>query len=324
MIFWHKSMTSSTTLYTPVIFIIFRRPDVTAQVFEQIRLAKPQQLFIVADGPRNEAEATLCEQTRSITELIDWPCTVVRDYAESNLGCRKRVVSGLNKAFETVETAIVLEDDCLPNPDFFGFCQTLLEHHQDDERVWMISGDNFQNGKVRGDGSYYFSRYPHCWGWATWKRAWKNYEDDLVTWPKFRDSGLMKSIFENPREARYWANIFDVLTMHGKPDTWDYGWAYACWSGSGLTALPNQNLVANVGFGHGSTNTNDYVAGLANLPTNKILPVHHPTFLIRDAEADSYTARTIFLPSPISQILGKVKGKIKSEVKRIFNPTQKS
>ncbi|WP_017296824.1 hypothetical protein [Nodosilinea nodulosa] len=305
------------SLSTPVVFIIFRRPDVTAKVFEQIRLAQPKKLFIVADGPRNEAEILLCEKTRAITESIDWPCEVIRDYSKQNLGCRKRVVSGLSSAFESIDSAIILEDDCLPNKDFFTFCQMLLNHYQNDERVWMISGNNFQNGKTRGDGSYYFSRYPHCWGWATWKRAWKNYQDNIVKWPEFRDSGLLESVFENPKEINYWINVFDNLLSKGKPDSWAYRWAYACWSNSGLTILPNQNLVTNLGFGQESTNTTDYSKLLAYLPTGVAEVIHHPSFVVRHAEADAYTAKTVFLPSSTNPNIVKLKKMIKTILKKL-------
>lgn len=309
-------------LATPVIFIIFRRPDVTARVFEQIRRAQPQQLFIVADGPRNEAEAQLCQQTRTITDGVDWPCEVIRDYAEENLGCRRRIATGLNKVFESVDSAIVLEDDCLPNPDFFKFCQSLLDYYQHDERIWMISGNNFQGGRIRGDGSYYFSRYPHCWGWATWKRAWRNYQDDLKAWPEFRDSGLMESIFESPAEVKYWSNIFDSLVLKGKPDSWAYRWTYTCWINSALTILPNQNLVTNIGFGDQATNTKDYNKAQAGLPSGSLDSIKHPKFLVRHAEADLYTTKHVFLPSSGNVFLARLKGKIKKELKTIISVLQ--
>lgn len=303
-------------LLTPVVFIIFRRPQVTARVFEQIRLAQPKQLFVIADGPRNEEEALRCQDARRITEQIDWDCEVFRDYSDVNLGCRRRVSSGLNWVFDQVEDAIVLEDDCLPGPSFFSFCQTLLDYYRNDTRIWMISGDNFQDGKIRGDGSYYFSRYPHCWGWATWKQAWKHYQDDLSDWPTFRDSGLLNSVFENSSEIKYWSQIFDALVTQGKPDSWAYRWSYICWKNSGLTILPNQNLVTNIGFGQDSTNTSDYTKALADLPLGDTIKISHPSFLVRDFEADSYTFKALF-SSPVKFSMGTLKSKIKHLLKGI-------
>ena len=166
-------------LKTPVVFLIFRRPDLTARVFEAIRQAQPAKLLIVADGDRNEEEAILCQQARAVTEQIDWDCEVLTNFSDTNLGCKRRVSSGLDWAFSQVEEAIILEDDCLPHPDFFHFCSELLTHYKDDTRIWNICGHNFQDAQWRGDGSYYFSRYADPWGWATWQRAWKHYDKDL-------------------------------------------------------------------------------------------------------------------------------------------------
>ncbi|HEY9295856.1 MAG TPA: glycosyltransferase family 2 protein, partial [Phormidium sp.] len=207
-------------------------------MFQQIRAAQPSRLLVVADGPRNAEEVQLCQEARAVTEQIDWSCEVLRNYSDVNLGCRNRVASGLDWAFAQVEEAIILEDDCLPHPDFFDFCRTLLNYYRNDNRVWVISGNNFQNGHWRGDGSYYFSRYNHCWGWATWSRAWQHLDEDLSTWPKLRDSNLLGSILEDPVELRYWHNIFEKLYTENKPDTWDYRWTYTCWINNGLTVLP--------------------------------------------------------------------------------------
>lgn len=281
-------------LKVPIVLLVFNRPEVVARVFKEIREIQPQILFIVADGPRNELEKSLCGQARAVTEQIDWDCEVYRNYSESNLGCRKRVSSGITWAFEQVDEAIILEDDCIPHPSFFDYCQTLLDYYRNDERIMSISGDNFQNGQWRGDGSYYFSHYPHCWGWATWKRAWQKYDDDLALWEPLKASGLLSSLFNNPAEARYWTSTFDQLMMTGKPDSWAYRWAYSCWTNSGLTVLPNINLVSNIGFGTDSTHTRQKTHAQANLPTSSILEIKHPSFVVRDIFADNYTFKTVF------------------------------
>jgi hypothetical protein len=273
---------------TPVVFLIFRRPDLTALVFEVIRQVQPAKLLVVADGPRDESEAFLCQQTRALTEQIDWDCEVLRNYADVNLGCRKRVSSGLNWAFEQVEEAIILEDDCLPHPSFFKYCQELLAHYRDDKRIWCINGNNFQDGKWRGDGSYYFSRYNHCWGWATWRRAWKYYDKDLEGWPPLQASGLLSSIFEDPDEQRYWTQIWDRLYTENQPDTWDYQWTFNCMSNSSLSVTPNVNLVSNLGFRFDGTHTASD-SNLAAMPVADMRDIKHPLFVIRNVDADKYT-----------------------------------
>src|SRR5687767_13684909 len=167
---------SLTLRRTPVALLVFNRPQATARVFEAVARARPPRLLVVADGPRADRpdDGELCHQTRAIIERVDWPCEVMKDYSDTNLGCRKRVSSGLDWVFSNVADAIILEDDCLPEPSFFPFCEELLERYRDDERVAMIRAGNFLEGRRVASTSYYFSRWFHIWGWATWARAWKH------------------------------------------------------------------------------------------------------------------------------------------------------
>ncbi len=273
---------------TPVVFLIFRRPDLTARVFEAIRQAQPKKLLIVADGPRDQAEALLCQQTRAVTEQIDWDCEVLHNYSDLNLGCRKRVSSGLDWAFKQVEEAIVLEDDCLPHPSFFRYCQELLDRYRDDRRIWCISGNNFQDDQWRGEGSYYFSNYNHCWGWASWRRAWQHYDHDLENWPAFCDGRYLEAILDSSQEVQHWQGTFEKLHSLGKPNSWAYVWTFTCWQNRGLTALPNLNLVSNIGFGADGTHTLEE-SKWANMSVADIGQLRHPAFIARDRAADMYT-----------------------------------
>jgi hypothetical protein len=278
---------------TPIALFIFRRPDLTFQVFEAIRQAQPKKLFVIADESCNESESILCQQARAVTESVDWDCEVLRNYADKNLGCRKRISSGLDWVFEHVEEAIILEDDCLPHPSFFRYCQELLEHYREDERIWCISGDNFQDGQWRGDGSYYFSNYNHCWGWASWRRAWQHYDHDLSNWQTVRDGHYLSSILDSELEIKYWCDIFEKLDKLGQPNSWAYPWTFSCWQNSGLTILPNVNLVSNIGFRSDGTHiTGD--SKFANLPVKNIGKICHPSFLVRDRNADEYTFDHVF------------------------------
>jgi hypothetical protein len=275
-------------LNTPVIFLIFRRPDLTAQVFDQIRLAKPPKLFVVADGPRNEEERELCEQTRQIIETVDWDCEVYKNYSDVNLGCRERVSSGITWAFEQVEEAIILEDDCLPHPSFFGFCEELLDYYRNDKRIMHISGNNFQDGILRTSYSYYFSKFTHCWGWATWKRAWQYWKFSPEIWQEFKNQNLLDNIVDTDYEKEYWLTIYDNLFLKQNIDTWDYVWGFACKSQTGLSILPNKNLVSNIGFREDATHTTKK-SDSANLKTEAISYIKHPPFVHRHKQADIYT-----------------------------------
>lgn len=312
------------TCSTPIVFLIFCRPDLTSQVFEAIRHVKPKKLLVIADGPRNELEAILCKQARAVTEAVDWDCEVLRNYADENLGCRKRVSSGLDWVFEQVEEAIILEDDCLPHSSFFRYCQELLDYYREDERIWCISGDNFQGEQWRGNGSYYFSNYNHCWGWATWRRAWQKYDHDLSGWEIFRDSQYLNSILDNELEVTYWQDIFEQLYKTGKPNTWDYPWTFTCWQNSGLTILPNVNLVSNIGFRSDGTHLKNE-SKFAQLPVKDIQEIRHPLFVVRDKIADQYTFDNHFgglAMKKADSLLGRIKKKlspIKKQIEKIFS-----
>lgn len=293
-------------LDTPVAILIFNRPETTRRVFEEIRHVRPRQLLVVADGPRvnRPGEAEACAAARAIVAEVDWPCEVLTNYADANLGCKRRVSSGLDWVFSTVEEAIILEDDCVPHPSFFPYCAELLERYRDDERVMHISGSNFLFGQRQGEASYYFSRYAHVWGWASWRRAWRYYDVGIARWPSIKASLLGQ--FEHPQERRFWAAALDKV-YHGQIDTWDYQWSMACMERGGLAVQPNVNLVTNIGFGEDATHTTG-VSHLADMPANMIeLPLVHPPHIVRATQADDQVRRLFFMAgSPLQNLVKRV------------------
>lgn len=272
----------------PIAFIIFNRPRHTRETFASIRAQCPAKLFIIADGPRynHPTDDGLCMATREIVEQIDWPCEVHRNYAAKNLGLKSRVSSGLDWVFEEVDRAIVLEDDCVPHPDFFAFCDTLLQRYKCDERVSVITGNNFQGGHKRGDAAYYFSKYNHCWGWATWRRAWQHYRGDLPFWPEWSQTPDWPNKMPDPVERRYWAAIFERVKQQ-EIDSWAYPWTASVWYRGGLTATPNVNLVTNIGFGPVATHT-VAAENQEGLPVEPLGPLTHPDRVEQDRNADRY------------------------------------
>lgn len=296
-------------LTTPVAFLIFNRPDTTARVFEAIRQAKPPQLLVVADGPRPDRADDIekCKAARAIIEGVDWDCEVFTNYSDINLGCKNRVSSGLNWVFDTVEQAIILEDDCLPHPSFFRFCQELLDYYRDDKRIMAISGDNFQFGRKRTEYSYYFSCYNHIWGWASWRRAWQYYDVKMRLWQEIRDGNWLESILGESQSVKYWTKILQTYYDH-KIDTWDYPWTFACWIQNGLTILPNVNLVSNIGFREDATHTIGSKSRVANLPVKEMnFPLKHPPFLMRHVEADDFTQRNDYNLSLFTRLNNRLK-----------------
>lgn len=281
------------SLSTPVAFFIFNRPDLAERVFATIAQVKPAKLLVVADAPRSPAEAEKCQKTRSVIEKIDWDCELLTNFAEHNLGCGRRLSSGISWVFSQVEEAIILEDDTLPTPSFFNYCQILLERYRDDERIMHINGDNSLR-QHRNPYSYFFSKYMHCWGWASWRRAWNHYDYYMKSWTEFKHSSMFALACDNAYEMQYWSEIWDQ--MHEDPqirDTWDYQWTYACLT-QGLTITPNQNLISNIGFNRIDSSHATGSNPRANLPTTDIWTLYHPPFVVRDRDADAHTFDQIF------------------------------
>ncbi len=300
-------------LTTPVAFIIFNRPDTTERVFVEIAKAKPHTLLIVGDGPRpNRAgESERVAQTRAIIQRVDWPCNVLTNFSDVNLGCRKRVSTGIDWVFEQVEDAIILEDDCLPDPTFFRFCQEMLELYRDDERIGMISGDNFQFGRRYGQDSYYFSKYVHIWGWASWRSRWQGcYDESLKHWPLIRDSGRLRDLVLDDAEVGYWGEIFEKVFKR-EIDTWDYQWAFANWLTGRKSILPANNLISNIGFGRPDATHTFGESPFAELPVSPVdIPIKHPLALVINRAADQYFYKNHIRIFPLR--------KLKNIVRRTF------
>lgn len=283
---------------TPILFIIFNRPDTTQEVFNAIRAIKPKKLYVTADGARkgNQNDLINCPKTREIMN-IDWDCDLKTLYRDENLGCRNAVSDAITWFFNQEEKGIILEDDCLPDLSFFPFCEELLEKYKDDEQIMLISGDNFQNGKKQGEASYYFSRYNHIWGWASWRRVWEHYDVDMNTFPENKEKGFLNEIFSSKKARNYWLKRFEKA-YNGEINTWDYQWTYTIFSRNGISILPNVNLISNIGFGNQSTHTAKMNNKMANLPLGSItFPLTHPSKIKINLQADNYTFKTIFSPS---------------------------
>lgn len=295
---------SNFKLTTPVAFIIFNRPESTEKVFSEIAIAKPTKLFVIGDGPRTErfGEQEKVAAVREIIKRVDWDCEVITNFSSINLGCKKRVSSGINWLFEQVDEAIILEDDCLPDSTFFRFCQELLEYYRHDQRIGMISGDNFQYDNKRNNHSYYFSKYTHIWGWATWADRWtKTYDVNINNWPGIQTDNSLVDIVGNENEATYWKNIFEAV-YNGDIDTWDYQWVLANMSEGRLNIMPAVNMISNIGFNEDATHTTGS-SDLANMHRNSIhFPLDHPSGIFRNINADQFTYINFFKISLLKRL----------------------
>lgn len=284
-------------LTTPVALLIFNRPMETMQVFEEIRRARPTALFIIADGPRpgHPDDRQKCDAARAVVETIDWPCDVRRNYAETNLGCGRRPATGITWVFDQVEEAIILEDDCVPHQTFFRYCQELLERYRHDERIMAISGDNFQFGRSRTRCSYYFSMFPHCTGWASWRRAWRHFDYEMKLLPDVITGQYLRGILPNDASVFSWTEKFIEVYRTKDPHIWDYQWTFACWTQGGLAVLPDVNLIRNIGYGPEASHTFDHTCKTANLPVEAMkFPLVHPRHVMAHYEADLFTHKNNF------------------------------
>ncbi len=304
---------------TPVAIFGFNRPSLINQVFERVREVKPQQLFLILDGPRVNTpdDLTKCNMVKEILSRVDWPCETLRNYSKTNMGCRRRISSGISWVFEHSEEAIILEDDCVPDLTFFKFCAELLARYRNDSRVGMIAGhiEHFDPPRVNGC-SYYVDHFTTIWGWATWRRAWAKYDAELTNWPLAKEQDILMRVLKKQRYVKSWTRMIDRV-CEGKTDTWDTAWAFTLFYENWLCVHPKQNLVTNIGCGSDSTHTINVTSQWANQPTVPMdFPLVHPAHLIPDLWSEKRVQETLYSPSITKRIM--------SRAKKLFNPPKKN
>lgn len=275
------------TLHTPVVFCTFNRLDTAQRVFERIREAKPQKLYLISDCAREhvEGEADRVLAVREyIEQHIDWDCHVEKNYAKRNMGCGRRISSGLTWVFEREEEAIILEDDCVPELSFFRYCQEMLAYHRENTQIAMISGNNPMSACYTLEEEYTFSKVPFIWGWATWRRAWQKYDFDMSDYPLQKQKPVWKKTF--PLKA-YWVYMaeFDALYRH-EFDTWDYQWMYTIIKENWLAVVPAESHVFNIGFQEESTHTSKTPGWLIQDVKPVRFPIKHPAEIKWDNSFD--------------------------------------
>lgn len=283
------------SLETPILFMVFNRPDTTSKVFEVIRAAKPKQLFVAADGPREgkEGEHERCEEVRKIATAIDWDCELHTLFRAKNLGCGHAPAEAITWFFQNVKQGIILEDDCIPGPSFFSFCTELLNRYKNNEHIMHISGNNFISKNYGHGESYYFNKYFTAWGWATWRRAWAKYDFTVPFLPAFLVSEKFEQLVLNEQQKRYWEMIAGLVAGGKRSDIWDYQWLFTCWNNDGLAITPVVNLVTNIGFGTEATHTVDD-SKAAYVKSEQLQHLVHPSAIKRNKKVDNKTFVTYF------------------------------
>jgi hypothetical protein len=278
-----------TQFNTPVLFLVFNRPDTTQKVFDVIREIQPKYLFIAADGHRKNKPDDIqkCKETRTIVDQIDWKCELKTLFRDENLGCGKAVSSAITWFFNNVEEGIILEDDCLPNLSFFHYCEELLERYRENDEIMTIAGNNLYDGVVPSNVSYYFSAIPRIWGWATWKNSWQKYVFDANEISKKQFKLALNYRFQNSKIKRLWHWRFYLIRKH-QIDTWDFQLCFSVLINKGLSIVPCKNMISNIGFNENATHTFKSNSKISNVPTFDIGTLIHPSKINQCIEADEY------------------------------------
>lgn len=285
---------------TAILFIIFNRLDTALKVFERIREARPQRLYIAGDGPRigKPEEALLCDEVRDkILSMIDWPCSVKTRFQDSNLGCALGVSTAISWFFQFEEEGIILEDDCLPVSSFFPFCEELLTSYRHNNLVGVISGNNFQRSHRRSDDCFYFSGMTNIWGWATWRRVWEDYTLNLQS--IFTREDVVMSTFKRWRSrsiSNFFGRVYDMIAVDN-PWTWDYQLTISQIMHNRLQITPHNNLVMNIGFDDRATHTKGNKPHFLPLMHTSDLdfPLQYPSEVSINMNADKFYFRNVAL-----------------------------
>lgn len=298
----------------PILFLIFNRLDTTKEVFEEIRKVKPSKLYIACDGAREDkaSEKDKVQEIRLyVLKNIDWDCDVKTLFRDKNLGCKLAVSAAISWFFQNEEMGIILEDDCLPNNSFFKFCEECLEKYKNDERVFQINGISVINKELIKE-SYFFSKYNHIWGWASWRRAWKKYEIENNNFDK--DFHKIKKIFNSSSEKKYWYKVLKNY-FDGNINTWDYPWLFTIWKNNGVSIYPKYNMIRNIGMGHiDATHTIQEDEKITKAKLYDVKSIVHPSEIRINKELDKIDYNECFkIPNIFIRILRKVKKLSKRE-----------
>jgi hypothetical protein len=299
---------------TPILFLIFNRPETTRIVFDQIRQRQPRFLYIGADGPRENHpdDLALCAATRNILTAIDWECEVKTLFRDINMGCGLAPATAITWFFEQVEEGIILEDDCVPEDSFFDYCEILLKKHRDDQGIMMICGTSYQPQPLNSD-AYYFSKYPHVWGWATWKRAWQLYHFSLATESQQALKSTIRKTFTHRRERFFWEKNMQMI-IQGL-DAWDYQLMYWMWKNNALCITPWLNMISNIGFGPHATHTLDSQSSQSHMIRHKLRDIRHPESIMSNKSADRYERHAILIGTDLMYY----RNKAQSLIRRLLN-----
>jgi len=309
----------------PVLLLTWKREKEIKLILNILRKINAINIYVNSDGfefnfSKSDEKNKIIQTRNSILKKIDWECKVHLKFNNKNLGCKKSVISAINWFFENEESGIILEEDCIPNESFFYFCAALLDKYKNNEKISCITGVNFQNGRKVSNSSYYFSKYNHCWGWATWKESWNLFDADMSFWPSMKKQKIwdIDPLMSN-EERKYWMDIFES-SYQNHYDSWAYPWLASLWYKNKLTITPENNLVSNVGFDGLATHTKNRFSISANKKTFELEKIIYNSSIKRNLEADLYTFKNHFCETANLNLRHKINKKLKLLINMILNP----
>lgn len=294
-----------SVLFTPVLLLVFNRPEKTRFVFNVIRNVRPQKLYVAIDAPRENRADDIenCNQVKSIVENVDWQCETHYLYQEKNLGCSKSGVTAWDWVFKTEDRVIFVEDDGLATPDAFFFIQEMLEKYRDDKRIAYVGSVNY--GLSYGANSYFFSRCPAAtYFMGTWKRVFDLYEYNLESYEETKKDKLFRKHFLTNIEYivrnQIYKSYVHSVKVGKRQNTYDVQMSYLSYKYDMYSIHPNVNLVSNIGLDGGANNSvdtnSDFYKEYANRPTGKIDKIRHPDGVVinPDFEKKYFAKRTLY------------------------------
>lgn len=315
-------------LRLPVLVTAFIREETLREVFLALQKARPPRLYFACDGPRHEVDRPKTERVRALLSLVDWPCEVHTLFHENNLGCQQGMVANMSWFFEHEEEGVILEDDILPDPSFFWFCQELLEKYRHDERIWAIIGNNLSAPEKPVDADTYWLSahgYGAYWGWASWRRVWRKFDVRMSDWPRVSGTKEFNDYFLSRAEKRQGKMLFEATYDGRIPTAWDYQLDFAKVLAGAANIIPEANLCRNIGFTSDATHTvspddsrNRSVLHAARFP------LRHPARLEVDPVRDLAYFEAHILPSKVQRLKNFVKQLLPDKIEERLTPAMGS
>ncbi|GEM_PF-4636710 len=226
----------------PIALFIYKRASDLSKILEVIETYHPSELLVFADGPKNSREVALCKKARAVIDGRKFAFPLTKFYFESNKGLSGNILGGIAEVFKRHDSAIFIEDDCIPSKTFFHFCDYGLNQFKEDDEVFQIGASQWLPNEFKGPLKSRFSL--PAWGWASWKEKWEYFDPSFNT---YKENRINLSRHISKKNYSIWKRACNSLSI-GNRDSWDLQWQLDIWSNKGYSILPPKNLVSNIGF----------------------------------------------------------------------------